>query len=235
MPDFFVRRWERNDLLANLGRAGSSMFSGGGGPFCGHRNVGRGLVCGDYDNDERHRPVGDDHRGRARLYRNVAPNRGQWLKGVRHRSQAGPRRRTGLEVTVVAGGRRFFRVLSPAESYLSSGPPILHFGLGIADRVSRIEVKWPDGLSEEFGDCRGNSTLHLQRGTRPAQRRQMNAQPGWGWRLETGGINESGAWFATPTRRLLTPVSRLLTPDSGLITGTVWQVGTHTGTYRFTQ
>ena len=102
--------------------------------------------------------------GRARLYRNVAaPTRGQWLKVCVTDPKLG-RDAYGSEVTVVAEAAGSFGS-SPAESYLSSGPPILHFGLGTADRVSHIEVKWPDGLSEEFGAVASNSTLHLQCGT----------------------------------------------------------------------
>jgi hypothetical protein len=164
VSDFWAPYAERNQLLANTGSGRFVDISGRNGPLCGRRNVGRGLVSGDFDNDGALDLLVTTLGGRARLYRNVAPNRGQWLKVCVTDPKLG-RDAYGSEVTVVAGGRRFFRVLSPAESYLCSGPPILHFGLGTADRVSRIEVKWPDGLYEEFDGAASNSTLQLRRGS----------------------------------------------------------------------
>ena len=52
---------------------------------------------------------------------------------------------------VRAAGRRWLRCLTPGGSYLCSSDPRLHFGLGRADRVEAIEVRWPeDGKKETF-------------------------------------------------------------------------------------
>ena len=47
--------------------------------------------------------------------------------------------------TSVAGGRTLMRERQGGGSYLSANDPRLHFGLGPAARVDRIEVRWPDG------------------------------------------------------------------------------------------
>ena len=170
VPEFWAPYAERNQLLANTGSGRFIDISGRNAPLCGHRNVARGLVAGDFDNDGALDLLVTTIAGRARLYRNVAPNRGHWLK-VRAIDPNLNRDAYGAEVTVVADNRTFFRVLSPAESYLCSAPSVLHFGLGTADRITRIEVKWPDGWREEFDGPTSDTTVKLLRGTGRASRR----------------------------------------------------------------
>ncbi|MFM8494862.1 MAG: ASPIC/UnbV domain-containing protein, partial [Planctomycetia bacterium] len=82
---------------------------------------------------------------------NVAPRRGHWL-AVRARVGPGRRDAHGAVVTVEAAGRRWRRVVQPGSSYLSSHAPACHFGLGPIDTVDAVEIRWPDGRSERFGD-----------------------------------------------------------------------------------
>ncbi len=37
------------------------------------------------------------------------------------------------------------RQVRPQQSYLSSGDPRVHFGLGDASIVDELEIRWPDG------------------------------------------------------------------------------------------
>jgi hypothetical protein len=75
----------------------------------------------------------------------------------------------GAEVTVEAGGRRRLGLINPGQSYLSSGDPRAHFGLGPADRVESIRVVWPDGAAEEFPGGPADQVVTLSRGAgRPA-------------------------------------------------------------------
>jgi hypothetical protein len=140
---------ERNQLFANTGKGRFVDISSRNDAFTGPYNVARGLVCADFNNDGAMDLLVNSAGGRARLLRNVAPNRGHWLK-VRAIDPQLKRDAYGAEVTVSAGEQKWFRVLSPAGSFLSSGPPILHFGLGVADHIDSIEVRWPDGATETF-------------------------------------------------------------------------------------
>jgi hypothetical protein len=49
---------------------------------------------------------------------------------------------------VRAGGRTWTRQVQPAASYLASGDPRVHFGLGLAGRAD-VTVRWPDGRTIE--------------------------------------------------------------------------------------
>ena len=67
------------------------------------------------------------------------------LRGVRSNSSG-----IGALVTVEAGDVKHVRQLVPMSGYLSSNEPIIHFGLGEAERVDRVNVRWPDGREQEY-------------------------------------------------------------------------------------
>ena len=58
----------------------------------------------------------------------------------------------GTEVTLRIGERTLLRDRSSGGSFLSAHDPRLHFGLGQADHVDLLEVRWPDGSRTELRD-----------------------------------------------------------------------------------
>jgi hypothetical protein len=133
---------EKNQLFANDGAGKYRDISPANRAFCDVWNVARGLVCADFDNDGGTDLVVAPIGTRARVYRNVAPGRGHWL-AVRAVDPKLNRDAYGAEVRVRAGGKEYVRVVNPAESYLTSGPPSVHFGLGAAAEVEWVRVTWP--------------------------------------------------------------------------------------------
>jgi hypothetical protein len=160
---FWSAYGERNQL--SRGEAGGRFrdISPHNGPFCGGPNVARGLAQGDFDGDGGVDLLVTTVAGPARLFRNVAPDRGHWLR-VRAVDPALRRDALGSEVRVRAGGRTLVRWLLPAESYLCSSEPRAHFGLGSAERVDGIEVLWPDGTRESFPGCAADRAVELRKG-----------------------------------------------------------------------
>lgn len=158
---------ERNQIFRGDGRGGFENLSPSNPAFCGQLNVARGLVRGDIDGDGAVDLLVTTIGGRARLFRNVAPDRGHWLH-VRAFDPALHRDALGALVRVRAGGRTRVCSLHPAESYLCSSEPRAHFGLGQADHVDDIDVLWPDGRREIFDNLgKGYSVdqrLELRRG-----------------------------------------------------------------------
>jgi hypothetical protein len=154
---------ECNQIFANDGTGKFRDISLNNKPFCGPWNVARGLASADFDDDGGVDLLVTTIGGRARLYRNVAPDRGHWLK-VRALDPKLKRDAYGAEVRVRAGGVERLRLINPAESYLCSSSPVAHFGLGKTDRVDSIHVTWPDGTKEEFAGGGANRSIVLRKG-----------------------------------------------------------------------
>jgi hypothetical protein len=154
---------ERNQLFRNEGAGKFKDISSRNPPFCGTPNVARGLASGDLDGDGALDLVVTTAANRARVYHNVARQRGHWLL-VRAFDQRLKRDAYGAEITVDAGGRSQFRIVNPAESYLSSSDCRAHFGLGTAARYDAIHVRWPDGLVEDFPAGLADRIIELRRG-----------------------------------------------------------------------
>ncbi|MHB8863893.1 MAG: CRTAC1 family protein [Pirellulaceae bacterium] len=145
------------------------------GRFTSHRSrremfsqrvdVSRGLCIGDLDNDGDLDMLLLNTAAKARLYRNVAPKAGNWLRLRAIEPALGGRDAYGARLTVRGDGQRWTRWISPGGSYLSSHDPIAHFGLGALAAVDRIEVRWPDGSEEVFPGGAVNQTRVLAHGT----------------------------------------------------------------------
>jgi hypothetical protein len=154
---------ERNLLFVGDGKGSFRSISKANPALCGTANVARGLAWGDVDGDGAIDLLVTTVAGRARLYRNVAPERGHWLL-VRAVDPALKRDALGAEVRVQAGGRRWARLISADGSYLCSNDMRAHFGLGAASQVDSIEVSWPDGCTENFSGGPVDRLIVLQKG-----------------------------------------------------------------------
>jgi hypothetical protein len=163
---FWAAYAQRNQLFANDGGAGFKDISSANPSFCGAAMVGRGLTVGDVDNDGDVDMLVTSTGGPAKLYRNVAPRKGHWLT-VRVTDPAlGGRDAYGTEVVVHAGGKRHWRLATPAYSYLCSNDPRVHIALGAAMSYDAIEVLWPDGSKETFPNGAADRFIELRKTTR---------------------------------------------------------------------
>jgi hypothetical protein len=144
---FWSQYGERNQVFANDGKGRFLDVSPRNPALCGRPNVGRGLAIADVNNDGALDLLVTAVAGRARLYRNVAPDRGHWLM-VRAFDPALKRDALGAEVIVRAGGRSWIRTINPSGSYLCGNDVRAHFGLGSVARFDSIRVRWPHGPVE---------------------------------------------------------------------------------------
>jgi hypothetical protein len=146
---WWARYAQRAQLFANS-RGKFRDISAENPAFCGEASVGRTLAMADLDDDGAMDLITANIGGPARVYRNIAPKRGHWLKLRLIDPAHGGRDAIGAEVRFKAGERTFWNVLQPATSYLASNEPALHFGLGPVEKPGNAEVVWPDGERESF-------------------------------------------------------------------------------------
>jgi hypothetical protein len=103
----------------------------------------RGLAVGDYDDDGRPDLLITAMDSRPLLLRNETRTDSHWCKLRllnRHGSPA-----IGAVAKLVAGGVVQWREVRSGSTYCSQNSFDLHFGLGAANRIESLEVRWPGG------------------------------------------------------------------------------------------
>ena len=145
---FWNRYAEPNLLFVNNGSSKFSNVSAETGAFFHRPGLTRGLAFGDIDNDGDVDLVSNSIDNRLTVYRNDAPGpSNHWLQ---LRLLAGPRDAIGARVRLHFGSKVQVRFMLRSYSYLASNDPRVHFGLGDAEQVDSLEVRWPDGQEETF-------------------------------------------------------------------------------------
>ena len=135
----------RNLRTGKFERVGAAPNSGLAAAWCG-----RGLAVGDLDGDGRLDVVINNADSKPTILKNVAAPVGHWLalRLVGDVGKKSPRDAIGAIVYVTTGKVRQRQDVISGGSYASQNDLTLHFGLGAATSVDKVEVKWPDGSSE---------------------------------------------------------------------------------------
>ena len=109
----------------------------------------RGAAFGDLFNDGHIDVVLNNIDSTPTLLRNVVKNSNHWITLKMLGGPKSPRDAIGAKVFVTAGGARQRGDVFSGGSYGSSSDQRLHFGLGAATKVDRVEIHWPSGAKEE--------------------------------------------------------------------------------------
>jgi hypothetical protein len=102
------------------------------------------------------------------LLRNRSETSGHWLT-LSLAGTASNRDAVGAVVTVRHGETRQVAARFGGGSYLSSGDPRLHFGLGASRSADAVEVRWPSGQVDTFAGLEADRGYVLREGE-PAAR-----------------------------------------------------------------
>ncbi|HEY1424214.1 MAG TPA: CRTAC1 family protein [Candidatus Acidoferrum sp.] len=112
--------------------------------------TGRGAAVGDLFNDGHLDVVINNLDSTPTLLRNVASNGNHWIGFRLIGGPKSPRDAIGAKVFVTTGNIRQRADVFSGGSYGSSSDQRIHFGLGAAEKIDRIEIHWPSGLKQEL-------------------------------------------------------------------------------------
>jgi hypothetical protein len=110
----------------------------------------RGAAFGDLFNDGHIDVVLNNIDAPPTLLRNVVKNENHWLALKLVGGPRSPRDAIGAKVFLTAGGIRQRADVFSGGSYASSSDLRVHFGLGAAAKVDKLEIHWPSGVTEEI-------------------------------------------------------------------------------------
>jgi hypothetical protein len=145
-------------------RAGKLLdVSDRAGPPWQQLRLGRGLAVGDLDNDGRIDLLLVGENAPLALFRNQTASPGHFLT-LALEGTVSNRDGIGTRVAVTVSGRTQVAALLGGGSYLSASDQRLHFGLGSASKVDRVEVTWPSGRVDVHDALAAGAGYRLREG-----------------------------------------------------------------------
>jgi hypothetical protein len=166
--DLFTANSHVNDRVelfeSAVYREKDSVFANAGGTF---RDVSaeaglnltkahRGAAFADFDGDGRIDAVVTSLAEPTELWHNVSPGAGHWivlrLRGTKSN-------RDGIGAVIRIGNQ--YNEMTTALGYASSADCGVHFGLGSATTVSKIEIRWPSGTRQTLTGVKADQVLEV--------------------------------------------------------------------------
>jgi enediyne biosynthesis protein E4 len=133
------------------------------GPALMQPRVSRGLAVGDLFNDGNMDVVIEDLDGKPMILRNHGVPGNHWvsfeLDGTKSNRAA-----LNARIKIVAGGMTQTSEIHSGGSYLSQNDLRVHFGLGTATKIDKIEIRWPSGFVEELNNLATDSFYNVLEG-----------------------------------------------------------------------
>src|SRR5688500_10548616 len=134
-------------LLKNTGSRFENVTLRHGQALSSNR-VSRGMAFGDFDNDGDIDVLVNNSSDSPQLLRNDGGKQNSWLtvelKGYFNRPTIG----TVIEAWI-AGRPRVFQSVG-GTSYMAASDPRIHIGLGTAQAVDELVVRWPSGRVDQI-------------------------------------------------------------------------------------
>ena len=137
---------QRNLLFRNLGDGRfTNVLSETDGLTL--EKVSRGAAIGDYDNDGDLDILVTNCNQRPDLLQNGVGNRNNWIQ-IQVVGQKSNRSGIGAKIKVVTGTHVQYREVQSGGSYLSFHDLRAHFGVGQAEQIDLLEIRWLNGHTD---------------------------------------------------------------------------------------
>jgi hypothetical protein len=152
-------------VYKNLGKGQFKDVSAELGPGIAERFSSRGAAFGDYDNDGDIDALILNMNDLPSLLRNDGGNKQNWIK-IKLIGTKCNRTAIGARVRVVTGTHAQMDEVHSGSSVMSQSDLRLHFGVGKAQTIDVIEVKWPTTQkTERFTQIKANQILTIREGS----------------------------------------------------------------------
>lgn len=165
------------DLYVSNAGGKNNLFRNEGGTFtdmaesfrvAGGANS-RGVALADFDGDGGLDIFVVVQDGADHLYRNQEFN-GNWL-AIRPRATRSSPDAIGTRFEIAFDGKAAAREITGGASYLSQDALTAVFGLGDADQVDTLTVRWPSGIAQRLRNIAANTVLEVTETVPPPPRR----------------------------------------------------------------
>jgi hypothetical protein len=140
---------QRRLIYRNLGNGKFADVSDASGAAFQDRASGRGVAIADFWNDGRQSAVIADMNAPVALLVNQMKYANHWV-GFKTVGNKSNRDGLGAKISVTIGKRVLVDEVRSGSSYDSNNDMRVHFGLGNASKIDRVEVRWPSGITETF-------------------------------------------------------------------------------------
>lgn len=149
---FSEEKYEQpNRILANRGDGTFEDVSAGAGRDFRVAGAHRGSAVADFNNDGRIDVVVSVLDAPAELWENVSSSVNRW---IRFKLEGTRSNRDGIGAEIVLGDQH--NRMTTNVGYASSSHFGVHFGVGAARMIPRVEIRWPSGIQQVLEHVKTN-------------------------------------------------------------------------------
>lgn len=149
-------------LYRNLGNGRFADVTSTAGPALQVKRTARGMAAGDLDGDGRPEVVIVNVNDKPAVLKNSA-EQGNFFR-LRLQGTKSNRSAIGARVTITVNGITQIREVMGGGSYYSQSDLALYFGLGGAEKIDSVKVRWPSGTVQELKVVAANKRYRLTEG-----------------------------------------------------------------------